>query len=79
MAQDGLDIFERDILPQHLAGGCMSEDMGTANGRLNAGALQGRPCDMGDRMSGLSAGERLERCHGAEEDIVTLDPRPPRI
>jgi hypothetical protein len=79
MAQDGRDIFERDVLTQHLARGCMSEYMGPANRRLNAGTLQGSPCDMGDRMSGLRASERFERSHGAEEDMVALYPRPPCI
>jgi hypothetical protein len=79
MAQDGRDIFEPDILTQHLARGCMSEYMGTANRRLNTGTLQGSPCDMGDRMSGLLAIKRFERSHGAKKDMVTLYRWPPCI
>jgi hypothetical protein len=79
MAQDGRDIFEPDILTQHLARGGMSEDRGPAKQRLNASTLQGTPCHMGDGMSGLSAAERFERSHGAEEKMVALYPRPPCI
>ena len=79
MAQDGRDLFESDILMQHLARGGVSEDVGSANWRLNTGTLQGRPGDMGDRVSGLSARERFERRHGAQEDLVALYPWPPGI
>lgn len=60
MAQDGRDLFEPDILTQHLAGSGMPEDVGAANGRVHTGTLQGRSGNMGDRVSGLAARERFE-------------------
>jgi hypothetical protein len=76
MAQHGRNLFEPDILTQHLTRGGMSEDVGTTNWRLDSGTLQGSSGDMGDRMPGLSTREGLERCHRAQEDLLAWYPWP---
>lgn len=65
MTEYGSDLFEPDILAQHLACGGVSEDVGSSNWRSNTGTLQGAPGDMADRVSGVSACERFERCNRA--------------
>jgi hypothetical protein len=74
MSQHGRNLFEPDTLTQHLTRGGMPEDVGTANGRLNTGTLQGSSGDMGDRMPGLSTREWLERCHRTQEDLRAWHP-----
>jgi hypothetical protein len=73
MAQNLSNIFQPDVLTQHLARGRMPKNMRPTARRLNTGTLQRGSGNVRDRVSGLTAREGPERRYRAKENVLGGD------